>query len=84
MTRKSVHCSPGSFIQSLIATMETLLNKHVMNKISESDLDIEEGKVRNARDFLKELCRKQQCSVKRVKMTQKNELEEKFIKFFNA
>jgi hypothetical protein len=32
--------------------METLLNKHVMIQISESDLDIEEGKVRNARDFL--------------------------------
>jgi hypothetical protein len=35
--------------------METLLNKHVMIQISESDLDIEDGKVRNVRDFLKEL-----------------------------
>ena len=55
MTRKSGHCSPGSFIQGLIATMETLLNKHVMIQISESDLDIKDGRVRNARDFLKEL-----------------------------
>ncbi len=55
MICKSVHCSPSSFIKSLNATMETLLNKHVMIQISESDLDIEDGKVRNVRDFLKEL-----------------------------
>ena len=55
-----------------------------MIQISESDLDIEDGRVRNARDFLKELWRKQQWSVKDVKMTQKIELEEKLIKFFNA
>jgi hypothetical protein len=35
--------------------METLLDKHVMIQIIESDLDIEEGKVRNVRDFLEEL-----------------------------
>ncbi|EQB71816.1 MAG: hypothetical protein AMDU1_APLC00017G0003 [Thermoplasmatales archaeon A-plasma] len=55
MIRKSVDCSAGTFIQSLIATLETLLNKHVMIQISESDLDIKDGRVRNARDFLKEL-----------------------------
>jgi hypothetical protein len=55
MIRKSVHCSAGTFIQSLITTLETLLNKHVMIQISESDLDIKDGRVRNARDFLKEL-----------------------------
>ncbi|MGP6208050.1 hypothetical protein ACNF42_08510 [Cuniculiplasma sp. SKW3] len=55
MIRKLVHCFPVTFIQSSIATMETLLDKDVMIQISESDLDIEEGKVRNVRDFLKEL-----------------------------
>ena len=55
MIRKSVHRSAGTFIQGLIATLETLLNKHVMIQISESDLDIEDGRVRSVRDFLKEL-----------------------------
>lgn len=55
MIRKPTHCSPGSFIQSLIATIETLLNKHVMIQIRESELDIQDGNVRNVRDFLEEL-----------------------------
>lgn len=55
MIRKFAHCSPGSFIQSLIATIETLLNKHVMIQIRESELDIQGRRVRNARDFLEEI-----------------------------
>jgi hypothetical protein len=35
--------------------METLLNRYVLNQISESKLDTEDGKVRNVRDFLEEL-----------------------------
>lgn len=55
MIRKSVYRSFGIFIQSLIATMETLLNRYVMKQISESKLDTEDEKVRNVRDFLDEL-----------------------------
>lgn len=55
MINKSVHYSLGSLIQSLIATIETLLNKHVMKQISETGLDIQYGKVRNVRYFLEEL-----------------------------
>ena len=57
MIRKSVYRSFGIFIQSLIATMETLLNRYVMKQISESKLDTEDEKVRNVRDFLDELWR---------------------------
>lgn len=51
------HNRPRSFlqIQSLIATIETLLDKRVMDQINRSGQDIENGKVRNARDFLEEL-----------------------------
>ena len=55
MIRKSVYRSFGIFIQGLIATMETLLNRYVMKQISESKLDTEDEKVRNVRDFLDEL-----------------------------
>lgn len=55
MTRKLVQCAHSSFIQGLIATIETLLNKHVMIQISESGRDIQDGKVRSVRDFLEEL-----------------------------
>ena len=55
MIRKLVHCIPGSFIQSLIATVETLLNKHVMIQISESGLDTQYGRMRHVRYFLEEL-----------------------------
>ena len=55
MIDKFVNCYHGSFIQSLIVTVETLLNKYVMIQICESELDIQGGKVRNVRDFLDEL-----------------------------
>lgn len=55
MIRESVHCSPGSFIQGFIASIETHLNKRVMIQICKSEQDIEEGKVRSAREFLEEL-----------------------------
>ena len=58
MIRKFFHRSPGCFIQSFIATIETILNKYVMIQISESGLDIQSGKVRNVRYFLVELRRK--------------------------
>jgi hypothetical protein len=55
MILKLVHCFPGSFIQSLIVTLETLLNKHVMIQIRESGLEIQDRRVRNVRDFLEQL-----------------------------
>ena len=57
MISRIAHNRPRSFlqIQSLIATIETLLDKRVMDQINRSGQDIENGKVRNARDFLEEL-----------------------------
>ena len=46
---------PKSFLQSLIATIKTLLDMHIMDQIERSGKDIENGRIRNVRDFLKEL-----------------------------
>jgi hypothetical protein len=49
------HTRTGSFLEGFIATIETLLDKRVMDQINMSRQDIENGKVRNARGFLDEL-----------------------------
>lgn len=46
---------PKSDLDSLQATIETLENKHVMEQLDKSEQDIQKGRVRNARDFLKEI-----------------------------
>ena len=46
---------PKSELDSLEATVETLENKYVMDQLERSEQDIENGRVRNARDFLEEL-----------------------------
>ncbi|EQB68169.1 MAG: hypothetical protein AMDU5_GPLC00015G0015 [Thermoplasmatales archaeon Gpl] len=46
---------PKSFLQSLIATIKTLLDTHIMDQIERSEEDIENCRIRNVRDFLKEL-----------------------------
>ena len=46
---------PKSFLQSLIATIKTLLDMHIMDQIERSGEDIENGRIRNVRDLLKEL-----------------------------
>jgi|ACXL01.1.fsa_nt_gi hypothetical protein len=46
---------PKSFLQSLITTIKTLLNTHIMDQIERSGEDIENGRIRNVRDLLKEL-----------------------------
>ncbi|MHB8361461.1 MAG: hypothetical protein ACYDAO_10300 [Thermoplasmataceae archaeon] len=46
---------PKSFLQSLIATIKTLLDTQIMNQIERSGEDLENGRIRNVRDFLKEL-----------------------------
>ena len=46
---------PKSDLDSLEATIETLENEYVMDQLERSEQDIEDGKVRNARDFLEEL-----------------------------
>ena len=46
---------PKSDLDSLEATVETLENKYVMDQLERSEQDIENGRVRNARDFLEEL-----------------------------
>ncbi len=55
MTGKSALNRFKFFIQSLTATIETLHDKYIMDQISKSGQDIENGKVRNARDFIEEL-----------------------------
>ncbi len=46
---------PKSDVESLEATIETLENEYVMEHLAKSDQDITHGRVRRARDFLKEL-----------------------------
>jgi hypothetical protein len=46
---------PKSDLDSLEATIETLENEYVMDQLERSEQDIQNGRVRNVRDFLKEL-----------------------------
>ena len=46
---------PKSDLDSLEATIETLENEYVMDQLARSEQDIQKGRVRNVRDFLKEL-----------------------------
>ena len=46
---------PKSDLESLEATVETLENEYIMEQIERSEIDIKKGKVRNVKDFLKEL-----------------------------
>lgn len=46
---------PKSDLESLEATIETLENKHVMDQLEKSEHDIQKGRVRDAREFLKEI-----------------------------
>lgn len=44
-----------SFLKSLIASIKTLQDVQIMDQIERSGEDIKNGRVRNARDFLKGL-----------------------------
>ena len=46
---------PKSDLDSLEATIETLENEYVMDQLERSEQDIQKGRVRNVRAFLKEL-----------------------------
>ena len=46
---------PKSDLDSLEATIETLENEYVMDQLERSERDIQKGRVRNVRAFLKEL-----------------------------
>jgi PHD/YefM family antitoxin component YafN of YafNO toxin-antitoxin module len=46
---------PKSDLDSLEATIETLENEYVMDQLERSEQDIQRGRVRNVREFLKEL-----------------------------
>ena len=46
---------PKSDLDSLEATVETLENEYVMDQLERSEQDIQNGRVRNVKDFLKEL-----------------------------
>ena len=45
---------PKSDLDSLEATIETLENQYVMDQLRKSENDIRKGRVRNAREFLRE------------------------------
>ena len=46
---------PKSDLDSLEATIETLENEYVMDQLKRSEQDLQKGRVRNVREFLKEL-----------------------------
>ena len=46
---------PKSDPNSLEATIETLENEYVMDQLKRSEQDIQNGRVRNVREFLMEL-----------------------------
>ena len=46
---------PKSDLDSLEATIETLENEYVMDQLERSEQDIQKGRVRNVREFHKEL-----------------------------
>ena len=46
---------PKSDLDRLEATIETLENEYVMDQLARSEQDIQNGRVRNVREFLKEL-----------------------------
>ncbi len=46
---------PKSDLDSLEATLETLESQYVMNQLKQSEEDIQNGRVRKAREFLKSL-----------------------------
>ena len=46
---------PKSDPNSLEATIETLENEYVIDQLEKSEQDIQKGRVRNVREFLKEL-----------------------------
>ncbi len=55
MNSKFAWSFPKSFLQSLIATMQTILNVQIIDQIERSREDIKNGRVRVVRGFLKEL-----------------------------
>ena len=55
MISKKACSIPRSFLQSWIATIKTLLDTHIMEQIERSGEDLKNGRIRNVRDFLKEL-----------------------------
>jgi PHD/YefM family antitoxin component YafN of YafNO toxin-antitoxin module len=54
-TKSRLVSIPKSDLDSLEATVETLENEYVMDQLERSEQDIQKGRVRNVRDFLKEL-----------------------------
>ena len=46
---------PKSNLDSLEATIETLGNEYIMDQLKRREEDIQKGRVRDAREFLKEL-----------------------------
>ena len=46
---------PKSDLDSLEATVETLENEYVIDQLEKSEQDIQKGKLRTVREFLKEL-----------------------------
>ncbi len=54
-TKSRLVSIPKSDLDSIEATIETLENGYVMDQLERSEQDIQKGKVRSVREFLKEL-----------------------------
>jgi hypothetical protein len=48
-------CTPKSDLDGIEATIGTLENEYVIDQLERSEQDIQNGRVRNVREFLKEL-----------------------------
>ncbi len=46
---------PGSFFQSMVATIQTIRNSQIMDQIERSCEDVKWDRVRPVREFIKEL-----------------------------
>jgi hypothetical protein len=55
MISKLTYSIPKSFLQSSIITIKTLIDTEIMDQIERSGKDLKKCRVRNVRDFLKEL-----------------------------
>ena len=80
MNSKLALSLPKSFFQSLIATVQTILNVQIMDQIERSREDVKYGRVRTARELYSD----DKVQGETVNIMPKNEFEEILVKFFNA
>ncbi len=55
MAKSKLVSVPKSYLDSLVATIETLENSYVMDQLRKSKEDVQKGRVKDAIEFLKGL-----------------------------